>query len=113
MWRHLADPAHQEKLPNSAGFRIVELIAEGGGEAEIVEVGQSQVVRIFQEALLLAFFATFLVTTETFSFLHLRPGHAGFLPQQPFRVWRATPRIHLEISIQFISGNYFHLNVAD
>ena len=47
VWGHLADPAHQEKFPNSAGFWIVELVAEGGGEAEIVEVGHSQIVRIF------------------------------------------------------------------
>ena len=47
VWRHLTDPTHQEKLPNSAGFWIVELVAEGGGQAEIVEVGHSQVVWIF------------------------------------------------------------------
>ena len=47
VWRHLADPAHQEKFPDPAGFWIVELIAEGGGKAEIVEVAHSQVVRIF------------------------------------------------------------------
>ena len=47
VWGHLADPAHQKKFPNSAGFWIVELVAEGGGEAEIVEVGQSQIVWIF------------------------------------------------------------------
>ena len=46
VWRHLADPAHQEKLPDPAGFWVVELIAEGGGKAEVVEVAHSQVVRI-------------------------------------------------------------------
>ena len=44
---HLADPAQKEQFPDSARFRKVELIAEGGGKAEIVEIGHSQVVRIF------------------------------------------------------------------
>ena len=91
MWRqwHLADPAHQEKLPDPAGSWKVELVAEGGGKAEVVEVAHGQVVRIFKEALLTL---RFLVTVI---FLQLRPGHAGFLAHQPSRVWRATPSIHL------------------
>jgi len=95
---HLTDPAHEEKFPDPACFWVVELIAEGGGKAEIVEVAHSQVVRIFQEALLTL---GFLVTAKTLIFLQLRSGHAGFLAEQPSRVWRATPSINLDVADQF------------
>ena len=57
---HLTNSSCQEPFPDSAGSREVELIAESGGEEEVVDVGQSEIVGIHHDVLLLL---RLLVTT--------------------------------------------------
>ena len=71
---HLANSSRQEPFPDSAGPREVELIAESGGEEEVVDVGQSEIVGIHHDVLLLL---RLLVTTGASPILRF-----SFLSQQ-------------------------------
>ena len=71
---HLANSSCQEPFPDSAGSREVELIAESGGEEEVVDVGQSEIVGIHHDVLLLL---RLLVTTGASPILRF-----SFLSQQ-------------------------------
>ena len=57
---HLQRPSEEEKLAYSVRLREVELVAESGGEEEVVDVGQSEIVGIHHDVLLLL---RLLVTT--------------------------------------------------
>ena len=59
-YSHLTNSSRQEPFPDSAGPREVELIAERGGEEEVVDVAQSEIVGVHHPVLLLL---RLLVTT--------------------------------------------------